>query len=377
MKNMKEYEDEIEKQLLMESAPGAFTKFNGKTYSYFGGTSYYELHKNELVIKSAIDALKQYGISSSSSRSSYGTTQLIIDVEKEAAEYFQCEDAVYLASGYLTDQAAIQALDNYNSFDLIFIDENSHYSNEYASRLSGKPVYTFAHLNSRELEEKVLRMCSGNQKPLIITDGVFPIFGSIAPINNYVEIAEKYNGLVWIDDAHSIGILGDYGKGTVEHYNLVSDRVLYGGTFSKAFGGYGGIIPGKKSFIQEIKTNQIYTGSTPVPSAAAAASLTGIRIIKSNPNLKIQLWQNAHRLKNGLRNIGIDVTNSNVPIVAWKLNNKLDMEKLHKELMKKGILIQFINYVGSGNNGALRIVVFSTHSNEQIDNLIYELKKII
>lgn len=374
---MKEYNDEIEKQLLMESAPGAYTKFNGKTYSYFGGTSYYELHKNELVINSAIEALKLYGISSSSSRSSYGTTQLILDVEKEAANYFKCEDAVYLASGYLTDQAAIQALINQNSFDVIFIDEVSHYSNEYASRLSGKPVHTFQHLNSIELEEKVISICSGNHKPLIITDGVFPIFGNIAPIDKYVEIAEKYNGLVWIDDAHSIGILGDTGKGTIEHYNLVSDRLLFGGTFSKAFGGYGGIIPGSKNFIEEIKSNQIHCGSTPVPSSSAAATLTGIRLIRSNPNLKEKLWQNAHRLKNGLKNIGVDVTSSHVPIVAWKLDSKLEMEKIHKELMKKEILIQFINYVGAGNNGALRVVVFSTHSNEQIDNLIYELKRII
>lgn len=360
----------------MESAPGAFTKFNGKVYSYFGGTSYFELHKNEIVISSAIEAIKEYGISSSSSRSSYGTTQLILDVEKEAVEYFGSQAAVYLASGFLTDQAAIQAFVNLNMFDVIFIDEISHYSNEYSSRISGKPVYSYSHLNYNDLEEKIKTFCI-NQRPLIITDGVFPIMGSIAPLDKYSAIAEKYNGIVWIDDAHSIGVLGKNGKGTIEHYNLDSDKIFFGGTFSKAFGGYGGIIPGPECFIKEIKTNQIHSGSTPVPSAAAAASLTGLKLLKSNHELRNKLWANSKRLKNGLQSIGIITNETIVPIAAWAMKSKNEMEKLRKELMKRNILIQFVNYIGSGNLGVLRVVVFSSHTSEQIDNLIFELNKII
>lgn len=374
---MKDTFEELEKQLLMESAPGAYAKFNGKVYSYFGGTSYYELHKNEQVINSAIEAVRQYGISSASSRSSYGTTQLILDVEKEAADYFNCEDAVYLASGFLTDQAAVQAMSNKNLFDLIFIDEISHYSNEYASRLSGKPVYTFSHLNDVELEEKISKACTSNQKPLIITDGVFPIFGSIAPVDKYSVIAEKYNGLVWVDDAHAMGVIGEKGRGTSEYLNVASNKILFGGTFSKAFGGYGGLIPGKKNFIEEVKRNQIQSGATPVPSAAAAASLIGMKLLKASVGLRKQLWANAEKLKTGLQTIGLSTNKSIVPIAAWTMKSKSEMEKLQKELMKKGILIQFIQYVGAGDSGALRIVVFSTHTNDQIDNLIDELRKII
>ncbi|MEW6651912.1 MAG: pyridoxal phosphate-dependent aminotransferase family protein [Bacteroidota bacterium] len=374
---MNDHLDEFEIQLLMESAPGAFAKFNGKFYSYFGGTSYYELHKNELVINAAINALKQYGISSSSSRSSFGATQLIIDVEKEAAKYFDCEDAVYLASGFLTDQAAIQALVNLNLFDVIFMDEISHYSNEYASRLSGKPVYTFSHLNSDVLEDKTAEICLGNLRPLIITDGVFPIFGNIVPLDRYVAIAEKYNGIVWIDDAHAAGVLGDNGMGTIEHSKVFSDRVFFGATFSKAFGGYGGIIPGRKDFIKEIKSNQILIGATPLPSSAAAASLTGMKLLKANPKFRMKLWDNAKRLKSGLQKIGISANKTQVPIAAWAMNSRREMENLQKELMRKGILIQHIQYIGAGDLGALRVVVFSTHTTEQIDNLIDELRKAV
>jgi 7-keto-8-aminopelargonate synthetase-like enzyme len=369
--------ENIDQPFLMDSAPGAKTIINGKEYLYFGGTSYFELHKNEEVINSAINALKKYGINSSSSRNSYGTTQLLLEVEKEAAIFFNCEDAVYLSSGFLTDLAAVQTFINNNMFDIVFIDEVSHYSNEYAAKLSGKPIYKFTHLDDTDLEEKISLHLQRGQKPLIITDGIFPIFGDIAPIDKYSRVIEKRNGILWVDDAHAIGILGANGRGTYEHFGLTSEKFYFGGTFSKAFGGYGGIIPGNKKFIGEIKNSQIQNGATPPPSSAAAASLTGLRLVKSNPRMRLKLWENAARLKTGLRNLGIEVEDSNVPIAAWAMNSKSEMQKLQKELMKKNFVIQYIQYIGTGEKGALRIVVFSSHTFEQIDNLIYELKKII
>ncbi len=366
-----------EQPYLMDSAPGAFTIFSGKQYSYFGGTSYYELHKDNRVIDASIDALRKYGVNSSSSRSSYGTTQLLLDVEKEAAQFFDCENAVYLSSGFLTDMAAMQVFAQKEMMDVVFIDEISHYSNEYASRLSGLPVVKFSHLDYNDLESKVNANLKQNQKPLVITDGVFPIFGKIAPLDKYSEIIKKWNGVLWVDDAHSLGVLGANGRGTYEHYGLSSSNLFFGGTLSKAFGGFGGIIPGLNSFINLIKNSHLQNGSTPPPASAAAASLEGLKIVKANPLLKQKLWENAGRLKCGLRNIGIETDNNNVPICAWTMNSKIEMQKLQQELMKKDIVIQYINYVGSGKQGALRIVVFSSHTNEQIDNLLSELKKII
>lgn len=367
----------IDQLFLMDSAPGAKTIINGKEYLYFGGTSYYELHKKEEVINSAINALKKYGINSASSRSSYGTTQLLLEVEKEAAEFFNCEAAVYLSSGFLTDLAAMQAFINNNMFDIVFIDEVSHYSNEYAAKLSGKPIHKFTHLDEADLEEKISLYLQHGQIPLIITDGIFPIFGEIAPIDKYSSIIEKYNGILWIDDAHALGILGPNGRGTYEHFGLISERYYFGGTLSKAFGGFGGIIPGNKKFINDVKHSQIQNGATPPPSSAAAASLTGLRLVKSNPGMKLKLWENATRLKTGLKNLGIGVENTNVPIAAWTLSSKSEMQKLQSELMKRNIVIQYIQYIGAGEKGALRIVVFSSHTSEQIDKLIDELKRIV
>lgn len=366
-----------ENAFLMDSAPGAKTLINGKKYFYFGGTSYYELHKNEEVIRSASDALNKYGLNSASSRNSYGTTRLLLDVEKEAAEFFNCEDSVYLSSGFLTDMAAVQSIVNQNKIDFLFIDENSHYSNDYAARISGKPVYRFSHIDDADLEEKISKILSPGQIPLVLTDGIFPVFGKIAPVDKYSGIIEKYNGFLWVDDAHALGILGDNGRGTYEHYKISNDRYYFGGTLSKAFGGFGGIVPHKKIFIDEIKANHIHNGSTPPPSPAAAASLTGLKLLRSNPGMRLKLRENAKRLKSGLTGIGIEVEQTDVPVAAWTMGKRPDMRKLHSALMKKNIVIQFIDYMGAGENGALRIVVFSTHTNEQIDYLIQELQKLI
>lgn len=329
------------------------------------------------MIKSAEEALGKYGITSSSSRSSYGNTQLLVDLELEAAKYFNSENALYLSSGFLTDLAAVVSLSNYYNIGSIFIDEISHYSNQYAAQLCGKPVFKFSHLDPDDLEFKMSKNLKSGFQQLILTDGVFPILGEIAPIRDYLRIAEKYNGILWIDDAHGIGVLGEHGRGTVEHFLLESERVFFGGTLSKAFGGFGGIIPGKKEFIDDIKNGDIQNGSTPPPSSAIAASLTGIRLLKSNPQMRLKLYENAKRLKSGLKEIGLENDNSVVPVYAFKAGNSRNMMHIKNELMKEGIIIQFINYIGSGNDGVLRIVVFSTHTSGQIDNLIYQLNKII
>lgn len=362
---------------LLESAPGAVATINGSECNYFGGTSYYELHKNPDVIDAAINALRKYGINSASSRTSYGTTPLILEIEKESAVFFDREDSVYLSSGFLTDMAAAEVLEKLNLFDRIFIDEISHYSNDYAAKLSSKPIHDFKHADAEDLRKKITELLLPGEKPLIVTDGIFPIFGNIAPINEYLRLAEQYDGIVWTDDAHAIGIIGDNGRGTFEHYGLRSDRLYFGGTMSKAMGGFGGIIPGSLEFIGEIKKGHVQSGCTPPPSAAVAAGLEGMKILKSDPGLRTKLWNNAKRLKSGLQKIGITVSDSNVPIAAWHMDKPEDMARIQTELMKKNFCIQLINYVGAGESGALRIVVFSTHTNEQIDSLISELRKII
>ncbi len=364
-------------KLPMETSSGAEIILNGEKFNYFAGTSYFGLHNDPAVINSATEALSKYGLTSSSSRGSFGTTKLIVELEQEAADYFETESAAFLPSGFLTSPIALQVLNQQNLFDIVFVDELAHYSNQLAVKIIGKPVIQFAHLNSSDLESKIQQYGEVNKKPLVVTDGIFPIHGKIAPINNYSTIVEKYGGIIWIDDAHGVGVLGNNGRGIIEHFNLTNEKIFFGGTFSKAFGGFGGFIPGANKFVEQIRNDNFFNGATPAPSAAIAANLTGMRILREQPEKRFRLWNNAKKLKTGLRKLGIEVDDSNVPVAAWSLKTKSEMQRITDELIKKNYLIQFINYVGAGDNGVLRIVVFETHTEEQIDGLLDQLGKIL
>ena len=361
---------------IMESAPDAVTRINGKDYLYFGGTSYYSLHKHPSVLKAAGNALIEYGMLSATTRLGYGTTVLLETLEKRASEFFGTEDTAYLASGFLSSMAGVQALQIQEGFDLILLDEFSHYSNWNAAFSVEKPVYTFHHPNIEDLK-RLKEQVKPGQKPLVISDGVFPVFGEIAPIEIYLELLESYNGILWIDDAHGMGVLGKQGRGVSELSATQSDRIYTGGTLSKAFGGFGGIIPGTREFISEIKKGPVMNGANMAPSAALAASLEGIDILRSEPERKERLWANARHLKRGFRELGIPTNNTEVPIAAWEMGTRKKMERIREKLMDRGIAIQYTSYIGAGKEGVLRAVVFESHTTEQIDFFLSELKYLL
>jgi 8-amino-7-oxononanoate synthase len=364
-------------EFVMEGSPEAQTVINGKKCVYFGGVSYFQLHNHPEVVQAALEATSAHGLNSATSRSNTGMTQLYFDVEVKAAEFFGCEDAVYLPSGYLSNIAGIQALAALKAFDVIFIDASSHYCNLDGVHTSQKPVYPFRHNNPADLKDQIRERLKSNETPLIVSDGIFSMVGKFANIPELLEVAEEYDGLVWIDDAHGSGIAGANGQGTYEYFDLHSDRLYVGSTLSKAFGGFGGIIPGNRDFISVVRKGNVLKGGSQPVFAAAAASLKGIEIVASQPELREQLRDNASYLKEKLGSIGIEVFNNYLPIASFSAGTKEDMRKIQNQLFKKDIYIQHSNYVGAGENGVLRMVVFSTHSYDQIDYLTNTLKTIL
>ena len=360
---------------VMESAPGTETMINGKKYLYFGGTGYYTLQNHPALLKSAAEALEKYGMHSATSRNLYGTTPLSLGVEKRAAEFFGTEDAVYIASGYLSNIAGLQALAP--RIDAVFLDEDSHYSVADFAGLGGKAVYPFAHRDPEDLGKKLRANLQPRQRPLILTDGIFPTFGHIAPVRQYLDVAQDYEPFMWLDDAHSVGVLGENGRGTYEHFALKSERLLFGGTFSKAFGAHGGVVPGSQSFIELIRAGHVMNGATSPTSPAAASALMSLELLSKHPEMRAQLWKNAKTLKAGLSRLGIPTEDTVVPVAAWATKTSQEMDRVHQGLMQKGIAIQRTHYVGSGAEGALRVVVFSTHTAEQINRLLEELGKLV
>ncbi len=362
---------------IMESKVGTTTRLNGKDYLYFAGTGYFQLQSNPDMIQAAVDATLQFGIGSATSRTISGTTPLLLQLEEKIADFFRTEDAAYLPSGYLSNMAGFQALEKSNVFDIIFIDELSHYSNIGGAMMTDKQVVEFKHRDPDNLRDKIKTHLKKDKSPLIVSDGLFPIWAELAPVDDYLKIAEEFNGTVWVDDSHSVGILGENGRGVFEYYHLNSERLYMGGTLSKAFGAYGGFVPGRSSFIHNVKTGHVMTGSNAPPNAMVAAAIKGLEIVKGHPEIRQKLWENSIYLKNGIKKLGIIVTDNYLPIVTFKLADTNKMKHIQRTLMEKGIYIQFVKYVGSGADGVLRIVVTSSHTKPQIDYLISSISMLI
>jgi 7-keto-8-aminopelargonate synthetase-like enzyme len=368
---------DVIRRFLMEGPPGTETSINGKRYLYFGGTSYHTLQYHPDVIRAAHEALDRYGLHSSTSRGGFGNTPLYAEVERLAARFFGTEDAAYLASGYLSNIGALQVLRKRQRYDVIFHDAIAHYSIVDFVLATGTPVHAFAHRDPDDLARQLKAHLGPGQTPLVMSDGVFPVPGEIAPVPDYVKVLEPYGGLLWLDDAHALGVIGPNGRGTYDHFGVRGDRLFFGGTMSKAMGGYGGIVPTTGEMAQDIRDGHIMNGATMPPSPSAAASVKGMELLLAHPEWRTRLWDNARRLKAGIKRLGLPVQETDVPVVSFALATGQEMERVHAALMERGICIQLSHYVGAGPAGVLRIVVFSTHTAEHIDRLIGTLESLV
>ncbi len=360
---------------LMMSPPGAEVRLDGKNYLYFAGTAYFNLQSDSRIIAAANKASSAWGVGTATSRSLAGTSPLLLELEEKIAAYFRSDDAVFLPSGYLSNLAGLKAMKEMNLFDVILLDENSHYSLFDGAAALGLPIIRFTHRHVRSLRSNLESTSAKMQRALIVTDGLFPVTAQLAPLDRYLDLAERYDALIWVDDAHGVGILGENGRGSIEHFGLDSPRIYMGATLSKAFGGYGGILCGSHSFISQVRDGSILTGSTPPMNAAIAASMKGLELVHKEPFLRQKLWENAYLLKAGLEPLKIASDDNQIPIVAFKLESSSQMIHLHQDLLEEGIFIQYAKYHGAGSEGVLRIVVSSTHTSDQIDRLIRSLKK--
>lgn len=360
---------------LMEGPPGTEVILNGKKVLYFAGTDYFQLHSHPDLQSRAADAIWKYGMSSATSRTLTGTTPLLQELERSIAQLYDTEDAIYLPSGYLSNHAGLSALNEMDRYEVIFLDEDAHDSLREAAFASGKQVVRFESGNVDDLALKLSNHSGRKIRPLIATDGVFPARGIIAPLDRYLELASQYNGVVWIDDAHATGILGERGKGTCEYLGLESPRLFVGSTLSKAFGAYGGMIPGDREFIDKVRKGNVATGTNAPLSAAMAASLRGLELVRKHPEWRKKLHENVRYLRKSLESIRLFTGQGILPIVAFRAGDSKEMMHVQRQILKEGIYIQYTRYRGSGKEGILRMVLFSTHSREQMDRLVEALDR--
>ncbi len=376
----------------MQSPPGAYTVIDGRRYLYFVGTGYLGLQGHPEVIRAACRGAEQYGIGTATSRTGFGNSPPVLEVERKAAAMFGADDAFYYMSGYVGNHILISTLRD--RFDVAFIDECSHYCVTEALQLAGRPVFQFAHGNADALQESLHQNLQPGQRPLVASDGVFAARGNIAPVADFCRALEPYDGsMICIDDAHAVAVLGENGRGTYEHAGLNrpsnatvtseeadgSPRLFFSGTLSKAVGGFGGILPGSSPFIEQLKKTSTYYGGASAPAApVAAATAKALDLLAAEPAMRERLHRNVAQLKAGLRTMGLSVDDSPVPIICLELGDAENMRRMQRELMQHEILIAHMaTYSGLGPDGALRIAVFATHTGAMIDQLLDRLRQLV
>jgi 7-keto-8-aminopelargonate synthetase-like enzyme len=378
---------------VMQSPPGAETVIDGRRYLYFAGTGYLGLQGHPEVIRAACEATERYGIGSATTRAGLGNTPPVLDVEHEAARFFGAEDAFYFMSGYVGNHVLGGLIRD--QVDAVFLDECSHYCVLEAAWALGQPLCRFRHADVEDLAEKLRTELPARGRALVMSDGVFSARGTIAPAAEYREILNRYPGsTLMIDDAHGLGVLGRNGRGTLEHAGLLeaggnidlphrektdSPCLLLCGTLSKALGGFGGIIPGTRAVVERIKSaSHYYAGASSPPVPAAAASARAIQLAIERPEMRTRLWENVRAVKRGLREMGLEADDTPAPVICLIVGDADNMRRIQRGLAERGIMIAYMAaYSGLGPEGALRLAVFSTHTEEMIERLLDQLSRLL
>jgi 8-amino-7-oxononanoate synthase len=339
---------------------------HGERKVMVGSNNYLGLTHHPKVLEAAERALRLYGSGCTGSRFLNGTLDLHERLEERLARFVNQESALVFSTGFQANLGVISAL--VGREDHLFSDKLNHASIVDGARLSFGTVHRFPHGDLRALEKELARTPAEAGK-LIVTDGIFSMEGTIVDLPGLMALAEFYGAEVLVDDAHSFGVLGEFGGGTAQHFHL-EDRVsLVMATFSKSLASIGGVIAGPEDVIHYLKHHArslIFSASN--PPASVAASLAALDIIESEPERRQQLWHNTERMREGLRSLGYDTGMSNTPIIPVQVGELDQMFVFWKQLFDAGVFTNPVTPPAVPENSCrLRISLMATHTNDQLD----------
>ena len=350
----------------VNSLPGAIIELEGRQLINFASNDYLGLAGDPRLIAAATKAIEKYGTGSTGSRLLSGHRQLHDDLENAIADWKQTETALVFSSGYLANLGTISAL--VGQKDLILADEYNHSSLKNGAKLSNAKVIEYLHCNMADLQQKILTYRSQYRRCLIITDSVFSMDGDICPLPEILAIAEQYDCMTLIDEAHATGVLGATGAGCVEHFDFSDYPVIQIGTLSKALGSLGGYVVGSKALIDFLKNRAatwIYTtGLSPGDTASAIAAIT---VIRNEPERIQQLWNNINYLKQQLPSENILPSESS--IICLGLDSPETALHQSEQFKKVGIFAPAIR-PPTVPTSRIRLSVMATHKKAHLDQLI-------
>lgn len=350
--------------------PGAVVVLEGKEVINFASNDYLGLAGDERLITAAVNAVKEFGTGSTGSRLLSGQRSLHQELERAIASLKQTQDAIVFSSGYLANIGAITAL--VGKRDLVLSDQYNHSSLKNGAILSGASITEYLHCNTEVLKNQLIEQRKNYRRCLIITDSVFSMDGDLCPLPELLDLAEEFNCMLLVDEAHGTGVLGRNGAGCVEHFGCTGRELIQMGTLSKALGSLGGYITGSATLIDYIKNRApswIYT--TALSPADTASALTAIEIVGSEPQRRMQLWHNVEYLKELIQKHlpELKILPSSSPILCFQLANAADALKAGKHLKESGIFAPAIR-PPTVPTSRIRITLMATHEKIHIEKLV-------
>jgi len=373
---LKEKIEELKKQgvyrelPVLEGANEAEIILDGKKVINLSSNNYLGFANHPRLKKGAIEAIEKYGAGAGAVRTIVGNMSIHEELEKLLAE-FKREEAVFIyQSGFNCNAGTIQAITEKG--DLIISDELNHASIIDGTRLSKADKAIFKHSDIDHLEQILKENRDKYNNVLIITDGVFSMDGDIAKLPEIVELAEKYEALTYVDDAHGSGVLGESGRGTVDHFGLHGRVDFSIGTLSKAIGVVGGYVAGSKTMYEWLNHRaRPVLFSTTLPPAAAGAIIEAIKMLMETTEYTDRLWDNANYFKEKLGTLGFDTGHSETPITPVIIGDEAKTMEFSRKLLEKGVFVSGIVFptVPRGT-GRVRCMVTAAHTKDQLDRAV-------
>jgi 8-amino-7-oxononanoate synthase len=348
---------------------GTEVTIDGRRLIMIGSNNYLGLTMHPKVREAAIAALRQYGPSCTGSRFLNGSLKLHLQLEEELADFVGKEAALVFSTGYQTNVGTISALVGRD--DVVITDKEDHASIVDGCRLSYGKMLRFRHGDMQSLK-RALAKCEPDQGKLVVVDGIFSMGGDIAPLPEIIPLCKKYKARLMVDDAHSVGVLGENGRGTASYFGVTDDVDLIMGTFSKSFASLGGFIAGDElaiHYIQHHARSLIFSAS--MPPACVAACLAALEIMRAEPERPQRLLALADRMRQGYQGLGYNTGDSETPIIPIILGDDMPTFMMWRALLDAGVYTNaVIPPAVPPSKSLLRTSYMATHTEEQMDRVL-------
>ncbi len=365
-----------QKLRVLESEQLPVSRFDGKEVINLSSNNYLGLTTHPLLKKKAIEAIERYGVGSGAVRTIAGTMTLHMGLEEKIAQFKNVEASVVFQSGFTANAGTVQAV--LGREDIIISDELNHASIIDGCRLSRAEIKVFPHKDVEACEKILREISSRNVHKLLITDGVFSMEGDIAPLPELAKLAENYGCIMMIDDAHSSGVLGKNGRGTVDHFNLHGRVDIQVGTLSKAIGSLGGYVCSTRDAIDFLYHRaRPFLFSTSHPPSVAATCIAAFEVLETEPQIVEKLWENTRFFKEGLKKLGFNTGMSETPITPVMVGDAALAHEFSRQLFQAGVFAQGIGYptvpVGKAR---IRTIVTATHTRDELTRALDTMKSV-